>query len=374
MMDGALFMSMFDFPGPGRPSENSENLPDELTASYEVVKKLLPFMANRGIPATPKNYRLFYDYLTYAQPKINKAINKLLAKDVKFDSRMSNSLYNFFYGEAPEAAQVGALNQAADTFISISDRMVESLNTARDQNDHFLEVLTSTSRQMADIDHPDEIKPYLASLMAETEQTLASTDVFSSRLKEAESLIASLKEDLKNQTVLASTDELTKLGNRHRLRLKGPRLIRQALEAGQPVAAIVFDLDWFKKVNDTWGHNQGDQVLKVCAGLIKTAARSTDLAVRLGGEEFLLLCSNLDLATAVKVAERVRESIATTKIGLIDGKGQTMSITVSGGVAAYRPGEDIPALIARADAALYQAKNSGRNRVIASGDSEAPPK
>jgi diguanylate cyclase len=365
-------MGMFDFTGPDRLSVNAENLPDELAASYEVVKKLLPFMANRGIPATPKNYRLFYDYLTYAQPKINKAINKLLAKDVKFDSRISNSLYNFFYVETPEAAQLGALNQAADAFINVSDRMVESLNTARDQNDHFLEVLTSTSRQMADIGHPDEIKPYLANLMAETEQTLATTDVFSSRLKEAEDLISSLKEDLKNQTLLANTDELTKLGNRHRLRLKGPRLIRQAVEAGQPVAAVIFDLDWFKKVNDTWGHNQGDQVLKVCAGLIKAAARSTDLAVRLGGEEFLLLCANLDLATAVKVAEQVRESIATTKIGLIDGKGQTMFITVSGGVAAYEPGEDITALIARADAALYQAKNSGRNRICSTLGPEVP--
>jgi diguanylate cyclase (GGDEF)-like protein len=128
----------------------------------------------------------------------------------------------------------------------------------------------------------------------------------------------------------------------------------------------MFDIDRFKKVNDTWGHNQGDHVLKVCAGIIKTAARRTDLAVRLGGEEFLLLCANLDLATAVKVADRVRESIATTKIKRIDGNGPPLSITVSGGVAVFSPGEELHSLLARADAALYQAKNSGRNRVCAS--------
>jgi len=166
-------------------------------------------------------------------------------------------------------------------------------------------------------------------------------------------------------------DELTQLSNRHRLHLKAPRFIRQARETGQPLAAMIFDIDWFKKINDTWGHNQGDQVLKVCAGLIKAAARSCDLAVRLGGEEFLLLCPNLDLATAVKVAEKVRESIATTKFGLIDGSGQTMSLTVSGGVTTYLAGEDIQALIARADAALYQAKSSGRNRINSSADPES---
>ncbi|MDR2934779.1 MAG: GGDEF domain-containing protein [Candidatus Adiutrix sp.] len=354
-------------------SESSESFPDELAASYEVVKKLLPFIANRGIPATPKNYRLFYDYLTYAQPKINKAINRLLAKNVKFSRRVSNSLYNFFYGEEPDSARVGAINQAADAIISVSDRMTESLSSARDQNDHFMEVLTSTSRQMAGLGRSDELKPYLESLLAETGQTLASTDVFSSRLKEAEGLIASLKDDLKKQTALASVDELTRLGNRHRLRQKGPGLIRQALEAGQPVSAIIFDIDWFKKVNDTWGHNQGDHVLQVCAGIIKNAARrNADLAVRLGGEEFLLLCANLDLVTALKVAGHVRESIATAKIDRIDGGGPAMSVTVSGGVAALGPGEDMHALIARADAALYQAKNSGRNRICAAFSPEAP--
>jgi len=267
-----------DFPGLDGRSENTESLPDELTTSYEVVKKLLPFMANRSIPATPANYRLFYDYLTYAQPKLNKAINKLLAEDVKFGGHVSNSLYNYFYGVEPEAPpsgapkqdgalkQAGAINKAASDFISVSNRMVESLHTARDQSGHFFEVLTSTSRHMAGISRADEIKPYLESLLAETEQTLASTDVFSSRLKEAEEIIATLKEDLKTQTVLANVDELTQLSNRHRLHLKAPSFIRQAKETGQPLAAIIFDIDWFKKINDTWGHNQGDQVLKDLRG------------------------------------------------------------------------------------------------------------
>jgi len=84
------------------------------------------------------------------------------------------------------------------------------------------------------------------------------------------------------------------------------------------------------------------------------------------------LCPNLELATAVKVAERVRESIATTKFELIDGSGRTVSLTVSGGVATYRPGEDIQTLISRADAALYQAKSSGRNRIHSSAGPESP--
>ena len=340
---------------------NEEGFREEMAKSYEVVKKLLPFMAKRGIPVTPNNFHLFFDYIIFSNPEINKIINKLLDKGVKFGSQVSDNLYNFFYCGEGATLTANAI-KAADTFISISDSMAENIKNAKSQNDHFHEVLSSASRQMSDIDRPEELQPCLANLMAETEQTLIAADVFSCRIREANNTIITLKEELKLQTNLANVDELTQLANRHRLNNEAPRLIREAMEQGQPLSATLFDIDWFKVVNDTWGHDQGDKVLKACADIIRRAARSTDLAVRFGGEEFLLLCANLDLDTAVKVADRVRQSIADTKIEL---PGQALSVTISGGVAEYRTGEDLADLIARADAALYQAKATGRNRVQA---------
>ena len=342
--------------------ETMEISSEDLSRSYDVLKKLLPFLAKRGIPVTPKNYRLFYDYIIFANPEINKTLNGILEKDIKFNDQVSSSLYAFFYAEEGSAlaSQVNALNRAATAFIQASDNMSESLKNARDQNDHFQEVLTKTSQKIADNAPASEFQAHLKDLLAETDQTLASNSALAGQLKKAYGVISTLKADLRAQTSLSKTDELTKLNNRRHLNLEGPRLILKARENSQPLSAIIFDIDLFKKVNDEWGHNVGDQVLATCADFIKKAARSSDLAVRLGGEEFLLLCFNLDLATAAKVADRVRQSIASTEIGI---DHISLKVTVSGGVAAYIQGEEMSALIARADAALYRAKAGGRNRI-----------
>ena len=340
--------------------EDREATQEELDQSYEVVKKLLPFMAKRGIPATPKNYRLFYDYIVFANPEQNKVLNELLEKGVRFHSQVSNGIHAFFYSREVADLQASALKAAMD-FINLSDNMTESINTVREQHSQFHEALTNTSQQVADIDSAGELEPHLKSLLSETEQALATTDTFYGKLKEAHGTIATLKEELKTQIDLTKVDELTKLSNRRHLNQEAPRLIHESVENGRPLSAILFDIDLFKKVNDTFGHNNGDKVLAACASIIKNAARSTDLAVRLGGEEFLLLCSSLNLATAAKVAERIRQSIANTEIGIL--RGRSVKVTVSGGVATLGPGEDISALIERADAALYKAKAGGRNRV-----------
>ena len=347
-----------DFPWTESLAEDAEVYKEELTRSYEVVKKLLPFLAKRGIPVTPANFRLFHDYIIFVNPELNKILNELLEKNVKFYHQVSDSLYSHFYTGIFSDHHADLLSQVTDTFINVSNNISESLQNTRVQHSHFHEVLSSTSRQMADIDPPKSLQPFLNDLMAETRQTLAAADVFSNLLKEANEVIAGLKEELKSQTDLARVDELTKLNNRHHLSLEAPRLIRDAIENGKPFSAIVFDIDFFKKVNDTWGHLLGDKVLVTCADIIKKAARSSDLAVRLGGEEFLLLCANINLVTATRVADRVRQSISSTEITI---QSHRLSVTVSGGVAEYQPGEDLSALIARADDALYQAKDAGRN-------------
>jgi diguanylate cyclase (GGDEF)-like protein len=220
--------------------------------------------------------------------------------------------------------------------------------------------LANTSRQLADTAHVDELQPFLKDLLSETEQTLAATEAFFNQLQKASEAIAVLKEDLKTQTTLAKVDELTKLGNRHHLNEEAPRLLSEAARNNRPLSAIVLDIDSFKTVNDTWGHNMGDKVLKLCADFVKSAVRSGDLAVRMGGDEFLLLCPTLDKTSAAKMAERVRKGIVDTDITI---RGRSLSVTMSGGVAEYRPGEELSALIARADEALYKAKAAGRNTV-----------
>jgi diguanylate cyclase (GGDEF)-like protein len=159
----------------------------------------------------------------------------------------------------------------------------------------------------------------------------------------------------------ASMDPLTGMFNRRGFAEATSRVIEREATAGRPVTVLIFDIDHFKSINDRFGHPAGDEILKLFAAIVINSLRITDLSGRVGGEEFaaLLTCS---LDEAVVVAERVREAFANSGIAVEDGPVDT---TVSIGVAGGPAGTELEVLLAAADAALYQAKRGGRNRVEA---------
>ncbi|MCC5987110.1 MAG: GGDEF domain-containing protein [Pararhodobacter sp.] len=157
----------------------------------------------------------------------------------------------------------------------------------------------------------------------------------------------------------ALTDQLTGLPNRRQLDALMRSHFELAQRSGQPLATIMLDLDHFKRVNDTWGHPEGDRMLQVVATVLQANARAGDVVARWGGEEFSVLAPNTGFEGAVALAERLREAIE----GMDPPKGLP-TITVSAGVAVLQSGESIMDLSSRVDRALYQAKNEGRNRVV----------
>ncbi len=155
----------------------------------------------------------------------------------------------------------------------------------------------------------------------------------------------------------ANTDKLTGAWNRRHLEAAVKTEMERMSRYGTPVSMFIFDLDFFKKVNDTWGHATGDRVLKDIVALSKIGLRSNDSVSRWGGEEFVVLCPNTDATTVLGIAERLRELVAQTAFADVG------HITVSMGVAECRSGEPWQDWFRRADKALYSAKNSGRNQV-----------
>jgi diguanylate cyclase (GGDEF)-like protein len=157
----------------------------------------------------------------------------------------------------------------------------------------------------------------------------------------------------------AVIDQLTGMLNRKALGARTHELAQQSAVTGEPVGVIIADLDRFKRVNDTHGHAVGDMVLKEVAYLLRKQLRAFDLAYRLGGEEFLILVPGSDIEHTAELAERLRERIAANPLG------EDLVVTMSLGVGASARSErfDYNAVFAEADAALYRAKRSGRNRV-----------
>lgn len=163
-------------------------------------------------------------------------------------------------------------------------------------------------------------------------------------------------------TLLLRTDPLTGLANRRTLEQTLEREVARAARFGAPLAVVLFDLDHFKRVNDTYGHRVGDAVLTAASGVLAADVRTIDLAGRYGGEELMLVLPETDLEGARVVAERVRASIEALEVLAGDSR---VAVTVSAGCAVLslpRVG-DVDTLVRAADDALYRAKSAGRNRV-----------
>lgn len=159
---------------------------------------------------------------------------------------------------------------------------------------------------------------------------------------------------------LAATDPLTGLANRRNLIASAENTLARALPADQGTALVIADIDHFKQINDQYGHEAGDQVLITMGALLLQTCRAHDVVARWGGEEFLVLLPNTTIDAAGALAERIRHAVAAHPM---HHAGQRMRATLSMGVAQVQPGEALNAAIARADRALYQSKEAGRNRI-----------
>ena len=174
-----------------------------------------------------------------------------------------------------------------------------------------------------------------------------------------------LRDNVQMSIEAAITDALTSLNNRRYMETHLATLVEQAHARAKPLTVLVLDIDFFKAVNDTHGHEAGDDVLREFATRLKKSIRGIDLACRYGGEEFVVVMPDTDMAVATMVAERLRRRIAADAF-LINRGEHKVAVTISIGLAALGGTGDVAAdVLKRADQALYRAKRDGRNRVVA---------
>src|SRR5713226_8338746 len=172
-----------------------------------------------------------------------------------------------------------------------------------------------------------------------------------------------LRDNVQMSIEMAITDALTGLYNRRYMETHVGTLVEQAAARGKPLTVLVLDIDYFKSINDTHGHDAGDDVLREFALRIRRSIRGIDLACRYGGEEFVVVMPETDLAVATMVAERLRRRVAGEPFAIQQGS-RGIEVTISIGIAALAPGDNPASVLKRADQALYRAKRDGRNRVV----------
>jgi diguanylate cyclase len=343
---------------------NVEEFNGLVETSYQKAKRLLPFMAQKRIPLTPYNYRMFYDYFEGVNPYLKQRLEEFLGDGTLFTPELSERLYHEIYDYSEERAK--NLSAVSRQFESASYDLGKNLDKSLNSTGHYRQVLSETvSRINSTGDEVGEsLKGVLSSLLEETKYALNDQSDLHDHIESTNKIIATLTNELRDQTRLANMDELTKLYNRRYLTLRFNQIVEE--QGPSPLVCIaIFDLDHFKAINDTHGHAIGDKVLILCSRILLSYQSEDILAVRYGGEEFIMLCHGKDLDAVRELAEKVRKKVAATEIMV---RGKQVPVTISSGVSKYRPGEDLVDFIERADQALYRAKSSGRDRVVVEGE------
>jgi diguanylate cyclase len=216
----------------------------------------------------------------------------------------------------------------------------------------------------AQIDEDGDPRHIINGLLAELSKATTRAATMESHFAASLRELDKIRSNLAAAEQRSNTDALTGLANRHALEEFLRRAQMVAMESGRPLSMMMIDIDHFKKFNDTFGHQFGDQVIRLVATMLKNGLRGDDLAARYGGEELVGVLLGSELDRCREAAERIRQAIARRRVTR-QATGEVLSsLAVSIGVAQFAPGETLTELIGRCDRALYAAKRGGRNRTV----------
>ena len=327
--------------------------------SAELLRVALGYMGRHEAAFNPVTFTLWYEYAAGINPGLHAALERMLAERVPLGDDQVAKLYHEHItpGEAATLQRVGGELQKVMTGIASS---ASQTGTRAGLFGAQLDDLSAALRtnDMA------TLTPQLDVALAGTAEMKDSAQALQQQVTAGQTEIARLRVDLDRARGEALIDPLTGILNRKGFDLKLAALLREPPSGDRDHCLVMLDIDHFKKVNDAHGHVMGDRVIQGLGEILRhSVAGQAHVAARYGGEEFAIVLRDTTLQEAQRLADQVRLRAKAMKVKNRSTQEVLFTITISGGVAALRRGDDAMALIARADGALYQSKNSGRDRV-----------
>ncbi|HEY1089560.1 MAG TPA: GGDEF domain-containing protein [Burkholderiaceae bacterium] len=335
---------------------------DSMERSAEYLRGALAQMTRQRAALHPTSYSVWYEYVSGRNPELQQAMGKLLANGGTLDEQQTWRLFSQHVAEWDERDT----QRIRLGFQRVLTDMAASASLAGDQTSRFGASLTNLGERLEQDSTPGEVVSEILSGVREMQEAMSE---LRARMDANRHEIEALRRDVEQARGEALVDALTGLANRRAFDTE----LSQTLSASgaAPACLMLADIDHFKRINDSYGHAFGDQVLRVVAQTLKNLTGGKAMAARVGGEEFAILMPGATLQQAQALAERLRESISAGRIR----RGQTANgderVTLSFGVTQCHQGESANEFFSRADRALYASKNSGRNRVTVLAASEA---
>jgi diguanylate cyclase len=351
----------------GHPLFGDTNVLDEHERTLAFAEVALGQIKSLRQTAIPRNYEIWYVYATGYNSPLNKIINETLARNGKLTEADLEQIYDTYLSQIKTTDRI---DKVGARVIGEIDDVMTLITGALAVSAGYEDSLSGAAEKLAAAKNRDQIKAIIESLVHSTREMRETNKALEDRLQLSKTEISNLQQSLDAIRVESLTDPLTGLGNRKYFDRSIERAVQIAIESGEPLSLLMFDIDHFKSFNDSYGHLTGDQVLRLVGLSLKQTIKGQDITARYGGEEFAVVLPNTGLRQALTVADHIRRAVMAKELkkkstGEILGR-----VTISVGVSILKPDDDTDSLIERADACLYAAKRNGRNRVICEVDPE----
>jgi diguanylate cyclase len=345
-------------------SLQSLRLPEALLLGRETIDA----MGANAVRPSAQNYEVWLAYRLGALADLRQEIDARIARGEAFTEEVNQLLHEKFFSNARLTAQMVATGERIARELN---GVIATINSAGEHASDYGAELDAAVKRLEQGVGADVLREVIAGIAGATMKMSTQNRELTTQLQKSSAEMDGMRRTLRQVRAEAMTDSLTGLANRKLFDETLRARLREAQSERTPLCLLICDIDHFKRFNDTWGHQTGDQIIRFVATTLQRFAPPGGLAARYGGEEFALVMPRMDLAAGRDLAERIRQMVESKSL-VRKSTGEDLGrITVSSGIALAHA-EDTPTdIIERADACLYVSKRGGRNRVTTETDRAA---